>query len=176
MLQCSKRAENIINRKVTIFYIETVLNFFFSTPKNNFSEIDRKKNENFLEKFQKNIFRKSIFNWKIDFFKFIFFRKKSSKKFSFWKFQIFLILFSISKKYFLVLKKIIDDSFDAENCVLSIPAVFMTIPALLAELSRINWLGGVLASSPPPQLHRSVFWCFKVIAQGLGNCTRIQLC
>ena len=29
-------------------------------------------------------------------------------------------------------------SFDAENCVLSIPAVFMAIPALLAELSSIN--------------------------------------
>ena len=41
MLECSKRAENIINRKVSIFYIETVLNFF-SAPKNIFSEIDRK--------------------------------------------------------------------------------------------------------------------------------------
>ena len=41
-LECSKRAENIINRKVSIFYIETVLNFF-STPKNKFSDIYRKK-------------------------------------------------------------------------------------------------------------------------------------
>ena len=47
MLECSKRAENIINRKVTIFYIETVLNFF-STPKNIFSDVDRKKNIFFL--------------------------------------------------------------------------------------------------------------------------------
>ena len=33
MLECSKRAENTINRKVTIFYIETVLNFFFQLRK-----------------------------------------------------------------------------------------------------------------------------------------------
>ena len=33
MLECSKRAENIINRKVSIFYIETVLNFFFNSEK-----------------------------------------------------------------------------------------------------------------------------------------------
>ena len=32
-LECSKRAENIINRKVSIFYIETVLNFFFQLRK-----------------------------------------------------------------------------------------------------------------------------------------------
>ena len=42
------------------------------------------------------------------------------------------------KKIFFGPEKKSGDSFDAENCVLSIPAVFMAIPALLAELSRIN--------------------------------------
>ena len=41
-LESSKLAENIINRKISIFYIETVLNFF-STPKK--SESDRKKSK-----------------------------------------------------------------------------------------------------------------------------------
>ena len=31
--ECRNRSENPRNRKVTFFYIETVLNFFFSTPK-----------------------------------------------------------------------------------------------------------------------------------------------
>ena len=44
MLECSKRAENIINRKVTIFYIETVLNFFFQLRKIIFlRSIEKKK-------------------------------------------------------------------------------------------------------------------------------------
>ena len=37
-LECSKLAENIINRKVSIFYIETVLHFFL-----NFFSIDLTK-------------------------------------------------------------------------------------------------------------------------------------
>ena len=32
-LPCSKRSENLINRKVSIFYIEAVLNFFFQLQK-----------------------------------------------------------------------------------------------------------------------------------------------
>ena len=32
-LPCSNRSENLINRKVSIFYIETVLNFFFQLRK-----------------------------------------------------------------------------------------------------------------------------------------------
>ena len=32
-LECSKRVENIISRKVSIFYIETVLNFSFQLRK-----------------------------------------------------------------------------------------------------------------------------------------------
>ena len=48
MLECSKRAENIINRKVTIFYIETVLNFFFQLRKIIFLRSIEKK----VQKFQ----------------------------------------------------------------------------------------------------------------------------
>ena len=47
MLECSKRAENIINRKVTIFYIETVLNFSFQLRKIIFLRSIETKVQNF---------------------------------------------------------------------------------------------------------------------------------
>ena len=50
-LECSKRDENIINRKVLIFYIETVLNFLFQVRKINFRrsiEKNKHKSEHFL--------------------------------------------------------------------------------------------------------------------------------
>ena len=63
-LECSKHGENIINRKVSIFYIETVLNFFFSTPKNIFSEIDRKKKKKKKVHIFRNLKKKSTFSMK----------------------------------------------------------------------------------------------------------------
>ena len=50
-MECRNRAENIINRKVTIFYIETVLNFFFQLRKK-ISEVDRKKSKKKVDIFQ----------------------------------------------------------------------------------------------------------------------------
>ena len=60
-------------------------------------------------------------------------KNKSPKK----NFGLFYFVFDLTKIFFGPEKKI-GHSFDAENCVLSIPAVFMAIPALLAELSSIN--------------------------------------
>ena len=53
-LECSKHAENIINRKVTIFYIETVLNFFFQLRKIFFLRSIEKKYRNFNDFLLKN--------------------------------------------------------------------------------------------------------------------------
>ena len=68
MLECSKRAENIINRKVSIFYnvIETALNFFFQLRKICFlRSIEKKwKKNNIFEKISK--WKKvKFFQWKI---------------------------------------------------------------------------------------------------------------
>ena len=55
-LECSKRAESIINRKVS-FFTSKLHSTFFSTPKNYFSEIGRKKSKKQSETFWK-IFEK----------------------------------------------------------------------------------------------------------------------
>ena len=51
-LECSKRAENIINRKVSIFYIETVLNFFFQLRKIFFLRSIEKKSKKKVKFFE----------------------------------------------------------------------------------------------------------------------------
>ena len=51
-LECSKRAESIINRKVSIFYIETVLNFFFQLRKMFFLRSIEKKVKKKVEIFE----------------------------------------------------------------------------------------------------------------------------
>ena len=43
-LECPEHVENPINRKITIFYIETISSFFFNSEK----KIVSKKNENIL--------------------------------------------------------------------------------------------------------------------------------
>ena len=68
VLECSERAENIINRKNTIFYIETVLNFFVQLRKIFFLRSIENKIWKFLDFF--GFFWKSekkvkIFQWKI---------------------------------------------------------------------------------------------------------------
>ena len=54
MIECSKHVENIIIRKVSIFYIETVLNFFFQLRKIIFLRSIEKKMLKMLKKFRKS--------------------------------------------------------------------------------------------------------------------------
>ena len=42
-LECPKRAENIINRKIITFYIETISQIFLNSDKKYFFEVDPKK-------------------------------------------------------------------------------------------------------------------------------------
>ena len=83
----------------------------------------------FNEKSEKNIRFFSDFSLEILIFSD--FEKNSKKHFFDFVFDLKKIFFGPEKKS--------GGSFDAENCVLSIPAVFMAIPALLAELSSINF-------------------------------------
>ena len=83
MLECSKRVENIINRKVSIFYIETVLNFFFQLRKIFFLrsiEKKSKKNEQ-SQNFQWKIIWFFIENFDFVHFFYFFFRSISEKIF-----------------------------------------------------------------------------------------------
>ena len=77
-LEYPEHLENLINRKITIFYIEAVLNFFFQLRKKIFFW-DRKKNLKKNRTFskiwkkikiliEKSIFSSNIFTWKNQFF------------------------------------------------------------------------------------------------------------
>ena len=79
MIECRNRSENLINRKLSNFYIETVIQFFFQLRKVFFFSIVKKKQTFFFENFDffranfldvgvftKQIFLADIFFW--DFF------------------------------------------------------------------------------------------------------------
>ena len=136
VLECSERAENIINRKNTIFYIETVLNFFVQLRKIFFLRSIENKIWNFseffgffLEKWKNVIF----FQWKILTEKSIFLNKFSI--FEFPEKNIFPTknqnLFSIDlrKTIFRSWKKN-EYSFDVKNWDLSIYDFFSAFWAL----------------------------------------------
>ena len=108
-LECSKRAENIINRKVSIFYIETVLNFFFQLRKIIFLRSTEKKikpkSEHFWNFFE-NEKKSTIFNENhmifIENCWFFFIFEQFSRMPTFWFYFFFR---SISEKLFFGVEK-----------------------------------------------------------------------
>ena len=127
-LECSKRAENIINREITIFYIEAIppkncqlrKKYFCSDSKKSFSEIF----ENHRQKFSKSQivgFWKSRF-WSPKNVDFFFVEFRSEKKY----------FFSIDRPtfFFRSWKFFWGYSFDVKNYVLLIYDVFSTFWAL----------------------------------------------
>ena len=101
-LECSDRSENTRNRKITKFYIEAVLDFFFQVRKHIFFW-DRKNIFRFFSDFFSKFGKKSDFSTKIDFFEFsnfLFFQGKNW----FLKFRFFfqsqknIIFFGVGKK------------------------------------------------------------------------------
>ena len=67
-LECSDRAENLINRKIIKFYIETMSNFFLNSEKKITFFLDQKNSKKITKIFPKNpeIFQISNFwNFKI---------------------------------------------------------------------------------------------------------------
>ena len=115
--------QKILHRICTLTFFQTQKKMW-SIEKKGSKKISKKKSSKNKIWFSP----KKKFDRKIDFSSSKNFRKKCQKKY-------FLDFFSISKKYFLVLTKFFGHSFDAEKWDLSISEVFMTIPALLVELS-----------------------------------------
>ena len=96
---CFDCAENLINRKIRFFYIETMPNFFSQFQKNIFQNPNRenliKKNERFFLRFHIFFrdFRFSHFSGEI----LVFFKKV---QLFFWKVKIFKMIFHFEKKIF----------------------------------------------------------------------------
>ena len=86
--ECPNRSENLINRKLSIFYIETMYQLFFQLQPKNIFFRDQKY---FSKKNQSKIFFGEIPKKKLKFEKFV---RKS-------KFQIFFGIFT--EKYFLLI-------------------------------------------------------------------------
>ena len=53
-LECPKRAENVINRELSHFYIEAIPNFFFQLPKIIFRRSIEKKSKTKVDIFSKS--------------------------------------------------------------------------------------------------------------------------
>ena len=126
MKECRKRPGNLINRKLSEFYIEAVPRFFSNSEKKYFGKFFSIDKKFAIEKISvEKTFEKKMLNQNVDFF-------FSTEKIFIFSTDIFLIFFSIAKKYvFSELKKKIEHSFDVEFCVLSIYEVSRAFPALL---------------------------------------------
>ena len=118
--ECRNRSGNLINRKISLFYMEAMPNFFFQLQKNIFLKIE-KKNLGFFPKIRKN--QKNPWKINIDFSDIFYFPG------FFGNFSRFF--FDLQKNFFLELKKKVEHSFHVEKWDLSIYEVSRAIPAAL---------------------------------------------
>ena len=135
MKECRNHSENLTNRKIWFFCIETVLNKIFQLQKIYFFFDEKKSQKNVWEKFSKKhrfFFEIEILHEK----NLKTYDEKKSQKFSFLK--IFENIFFDHRKKKSGVEIFLTYYFDAKKAQLSIGGIFRTIPWLGTKLQRFK--------------------------------------